>query len=223
VPHLGGIAIDSWGRTNLHRLYAIGEAAAPLHGARRRGGNAFSECVVFGARAGRAAADLARQDGRTLLPFDRSVVEERIAQITSWHRPATPDGEPADIRKRIQATMWQNAGPLRTNERLDQCLLDLQDADERRLAMHARTPFEIKAAVEIDYMLEVAVLIARCAQFRTESRGAHFRADFPDLDNENWLCQLVCRQGAPPQKRPIDVTRIQLPHPAEANGTLAPA
>ena len=223
LTHLGGIAIDSWGRTNLHRLYAIGEAAAPLHGARRRGGNAFSECVVFGARAGRAAAELARDGGRAPLPFDRSVIEERIAQIASWHRSATPDGDPADIRKYIQTTMWQNAGPLRTKERLEQCLQDLRGAGERLLGMHARTPFEVKAAVEVEYMLEMAELIARCAQFRTESRGAHFRADFPDLDNKNWLCQSVCRHGAPPQRRRVETTRLPLPHPIQADGALAPA
>lgn len=72
-------------------------------------------------------------------------------------------------------------------------------------------------------MLEVAELIARCAQFRTESRGAHFRADFPDLDNENWLCQSVCRHGAPPQRRQLEVTRLPLPHPVPADGNLAPA
>ena len=131
LTHLGGIAIDRWGRTNVHRLYAVGEATAPLHGSRRRGGNAFSECVVFGARAGRAAAELARDDAHAPPPVDRAVVEERIAQIASWRRPATPEGDPAALRRRIQATMWRNAGPLRTDERLARCLADLAEVRER--------------------------------------------------------------------------------------------
>ena len=179
LTHLGGIAIDSWGRTNLHRLYAIGEAAAPLHGARRRGGNAFSGMRrVWCSRGSRGGRARARWRARTAAI--RSLRNRGAdAQIASWHRSATPDGDPADIRKYIQTTMWQNAGPLRTKERLEQCLQDLRGAGERLLGMHARTPFEVKAAVEVEYMLEMAELIARCAQFRTESRGAHFRADFP--------------------------------------------
>ena len=216
LTHLGGIAIDRWGRTNVHRLYAVGEATAPLHGSRRRGGNAFSECVVFGARAGRAAAELARDDAHAPPPVDRAVVEERIAQIASWRRPANPEGDPAALRRRIQATMWRNAGPLRTDERLARCLADLAEVREQLRALHAGTPFEIKAAVEVEYMLDVSEMITRCAQFRTESRGAHFRADFPDLDNENWLCQSVCRRGAPPQRRALDVTRLPLPRSAPA-------
>jgi fumarate reductase (CoM/CoB) subunit A len=212
LTHLGGIEIDPWGRTNVGNLYACGEATAPVHGARRRGGNAFTECLVFGARSGRAAADNAKMSSKAALPFDRELMNKRIAEIDSWNQPANEVGDPAAIREIIQTTMWQNAGPLRTKERLDRCARDLSEIREHHLPkLNARTPFEVKAAVEAVYMLEVSELITETAQFRTESRGAHYRADFPNLDNENWLCNSVNTRGKAVAKKNVNVTRLPLP------------
>jgi succinate dehydrogenase/fumarate reductase flavoprotein subunit len=212
LTHLGGIEIDTWGRTNLNNLYACGEATAPVHGARRRGGNAFTECVVFGARSGRAAASNSKKGGKAALPYDRDAISARVAEILSWNRPANEIGTPADIRKRIQTTMWYNAGPLRTKDRLDRSAAELSEIRQEQLPyLHARTPFEVKAAVEAIYMLDVAELITQAAQFRTESRGAHYRADFPNLDNDNWLCQSVLTRGKEIGRKNINVTRLPLP------------
>lgn len=212
LTHLGGVEIKSWGETGLDGLYACGEVAAPVHGARRRGGNAFTECLVFGARAGRAAAEFSQTANDTLPPFDLSAVKERIAEIKSWDRKACAEGDPIEIKKEIQATMWRNAGPLRTRERLEECLDDLARIRQERISvLHANTPFEVKSAVEVNFILEVADMIAKCALFRSESRGGHFRADFPEIDNNNWRCQSVCRLGEGPSKRPVEITRFNPP------------
>jgi succinate dehydrogenase / fumarate reductase flavoprotein subunit len=212
ITHLGGIGIDVWGQTNIDGLFAAGEVAAPVHGSRRRGGNAFTECVVFGARAGRAAAERARDNGRIAADIDVDEVKERIAEIGSWDRSVTPEGDPAKIRADIQLTMWENAGPLRTQERLENCLKDLAEIRRNRLPhLYAKTPFEVKAAVEVESLLDVAEIVASCALFRTESRGGHFRADLPETDHENWMCHTISVQGQPPRKGPVDVTRIPLP------------
>jgi succinate dehydrogenase/fumarate reductase flavoprotein subunit len=212
ITHLGGVGIDEWGRTNIPGLFCAGEVAAPVHGSRRRGGNAFTECLVFGTRAGRAAAEQARDNKSIADRIDLEPVHARMAEIQSWHRPATPQGDPAKIREQIQLTMWENAGPLRTGERLEKCLNDLaRIRNDHMPHIHANTPFEVKAAVEVESLLEVSEMVALCAQFRTESRGGHFRADIPGIDNENWMCQTSTLKGRLPSKRQVDVTRVALP------------
>lgn len=214
LTHLGGVGIDVWGRTGVRGLFASGEVTAPVHGARRRGGNAFTDCLVFGARSGRAAAEHARRSGTVPPPFDRDRVSRRLAGIAEWRREPTATGDPVAIRQELQATMWRNAGPLRTKDRLEECLADLARLrDEHFPKAHANTPFEVKGLVELDYMLEVAEVIARCALFRSESRGGHFRADFPKTDNEKWLCQSAYSYagGRAPGKRDVEVTRYPPP------------
>ena len=216
ITHLGGIGIDEWCKTNLAGLYAAGEATAPVHGARRRGGNAFSDCLVFGSRAGRAASERARDNpGLTTDPgWDKEAVQRRIADIQALNRPANEDGDPAGIRALLQDTMWENAGPLRSGERLEKCLTDLEEIRRDRMPhLYAETPFEVKAALETENLLEVGEIVARSAQFRTESRGCHFRTDYPRTDQENWLCHDIIVRDNEPFTKGIDVTRIPLPVP----------
>ena len=214
ITHLGGIGINEWSETNLRGLYAAGEAAAPVHGARRRGGNAFSECLVFGTRAGRAAAERARDNPRLISSPDwgRGAVEQRIAEVGRWDRTPDHEGDPARIRADLQHTMWENAGPLRSGERLDKCLADLEELRRDGLPrLSARTPFEVKAAVEAVNLVEVGEIVTRSARFRTESRGCHFRTDYPKTDQERWICHDVIVRGREPFKKEVDVTRIPLP------------
>ena len=216
ITHLGGIGMNQWGETNLPGLYAVGEAAAPVHGARRRGGNAFSDCVVFGARAGRAAAERARANPGFLadVNFNQEAVEERAAEVLAWNRPQSPQGDPNEIRQTLQDTMWKNAGPLRSKERLEKCLADLDELRRNRLPhLYACTPFEVKAAVEVESLLEVGEIVTRSALFRTESRGCHFRADLPKTDHENWLCHIMSVRDKELFKRDVEVTRTPLPEP----------
>jgi len=218
LTHLGGIAINTSTETNIPGLYAVGEAAAPVHGSRRRGGNAFTECVVFGARAGRVGAEYARANSKIAGEFDKEAVDARLSDVAAWDQPATPEGEPASIRAEIQRTMWENSGPLRTQERLETCLSDLKALRRDRMPhLYANTPFEVKAAAEMESLLEVGEIVAGSALFREESRGGHFRADIPNVDNENWLCHTLSVRGKPFTKRPIEVTRLPLPKPLSDN------
>ena len=214
ITHLGGIRINPWCETNLAGLYAAGEVAAPLHGARRRGGNALSECLVFGARAGRAGAERAREysGGVAGLDVDLGAVEDRVMEISAWDRPESAEGDSTAIREALQTTMWANAGPLRTQERLETCLDDLarlrRDCFPR---ISAQTPFQVKAALEVESLMEVAEIVTRAALLRTESRGCHFRADYPATDHENWLCHIVCVRDKDLYKEDVVTTRIPLP------------
>ena len=108
--------------------------------------------------------------------------------------------------------MWANAGPLRTQERLETCLDDLarlrRDCFPR---ISAQTPFPVKAALEVESLMEVADIVTRAALLRTESRGCHFRADYPATDHENWLCHIVCVRDKGLYKEDVVTTRIPLP------------
>jgi succinate dehydrogenase/fumarate reductase flavoprotein subunit len=144
-------------------------------------------------------------------------VEARIARIQAWNRAPGQEGDPTEIRAELQNTMWENAGPLRSGERLEKGLNDLDGLRRDRLPhLWARTPFEVKAALEAENLVEVGEVVARSALFRTESRGCHFRTDYRKTDQENWICHDIIIRGKEPVTREVDVTRIPLPVPARS-------
>jgi L-aspartate oxidase len=151
---MGGVRTDLEGRTNIPRLYAAGEAACTgVHGANRLASNSLLEGVVFGARAGRAMLEWAAARG----PEPGALPEPRDSTISA-----------AEIR----GIAWDRCGIRRDAAGLRTACRLLADADR---ASAAASPQSAEAA----NMREVVQLIARCALAREESRGAHFRRDFP--------------------------------------------
>jgi succinate dehydrogenase flavoprotein subunit len=192
--HMGGVDTDVWGRTIMPGLYAAGECACvSVHGANRLGGNSLLETVVFGRRAGAAAAQDVRSNGfgGVFSPSAVRVAERRIAQLLYNF-----DGvRPHVIRERLADTMYENAGIFRTAEKLEQCAADIAELRERfRDGMgiviqdKSRTfNSDLVQALELGSMLQMADCLVTGAVARTESRGAHSRLDHPDRDDENWL------------------------------------
>jgi succinate dehydrogenase / fumarate reductase flavoprotein subunit len=192
--HMGGVDTDVWGRTIMPGLYAAGECACvSVHGANRLGGNSLLETVVFGRRAGAAAAQDVRSNGSggVFSPSAVRVAERRIAQLLYNF-----DGvRPHVIRERLADTMYENAGIFRTAEKLEQCATDIAELRERfRDGMgiviqdKSRTfNSDLVQALELGSMLQMADCLVTGAVARTESRGAHSRLDHPDRDDENWL------------------------------------
>ena len=82
---------------------------------------------------------------------------------------------------------------------------------DRFPCISAQTPFEVKAALEVESLIEVAEIVTRAALLRTESRGCHFRADYPATDHDNWLCHIVCVRDRDLYKEDVVTTRIPLP------------
>jgi L-aspartate oxidase len=152
---MGGIQTDLWGRTTLPRLYAAGEAACTgVHGANRLASNSLLEGVVFGARAGQAMRETAS------LPQHLS------------HRCPTPEF-PLISERELRSIAWNCCGILRNGPELEAAFTKLQSRPSRTLASPALSDFELRN------MHQVALLIARAALARQESRGAHYRTDFP--------------------------------------------
>ena len=214
---MGGIHTDKNGATPLKGLYAAGEAACvSINGANRLGSNSLTECLVFGARAGRDAAEFAsvqRMPGRHLLAQaadEEARLEDQFLNKTGGRERI------ATIREEMQKTMEQSAGIYRTGESLEKGADKLRELQERFLDVglddHSRTfNTELVAALELGSMLDVAEAMIQCALHRTESRGAHQRSDFPARDDQKFLAHSLVarREDKVPEVsyQPVTITR----------------
>ena len=189
---MGGIHTDINGATPLPGLYAAGEAACvSINGANRLGSNSLPELLVFGARAGRAAAEYASSNPDINPPV--------IAQKTDEHRRLEHDllnrkgrERIANLREEMQKTMEASAGIYRNGVSLAQGVERMSGLQERyaniAIEDHSKTfNTERVAALELAFMLDVAEAMVNAAVRREESRGAHQRTDFPARDDERFL------------------------------------
>ncbi len=187
ICNLGGVVINERCETAIPGLYAAGEVAGGVHGAARLGGDALVETVVYGARAGKHAALHALQ-----APAPRAGETELADAKSEWQymlaRPAEGGCTAGEIKSRIKKVMWEKAGPLRSGEGLQQARDELDRlAEEDAPRMHAPTVRRLREVYETRSMLLTARAVVASALARTESRGAHYRLDYPYRDDRNWL------------------------------------
>jgi succinate dehydrogenase / fumarate reductase, flavoprotein subunit len=181
---MGGIRVDAeTAKSSVAGLFAAGEAAAGLHGANRLGGNSLSDLLVFGRRAGLAAADHAKQLSAT--PIDPGQIDEAAREMLAPFE--RKDGEsPYTIHRDLQETMQNLVGIFRTKEDLIRALEELEKLKERagRLSVEGSRLFNPgwHLAQDLKAMLTVSEAVTRSALAREESRGAHSRIDHPGLD-----------------------------------------
>ena len=213
---MGGVHTDIHGATPIAGLYAAGEVACvSLNGANRLGSNSLTECLVFGARAGRAAAEFA--DG---VPPAGAAVEAQARDEEQRLRALMDktDGTEriADLRAEMQSTMEESAGIYRSGDALAAGAETLgrlrQHARHLKLEDRSKTfNTEFISALELDYMLELAEVILRSGEQRTESRGAHQRTDFPARDDDNFLAHSLAYRGDDGSARieysPVTITK----------------
>lgn len=171
-------------------LYAAGEVACvSVHGSNRLGTNSLLDINVFGKRAGRAAAAYAASAAFTDLPSDAAATVEADLETIRTR----PDGERvADIRRALQETMDANAQVFRTAESLTQALSDLKALRARFEAVSVQDKSrtfntDLLEAVELGFLLDIAETVVVGALNREESRGGHFREDFPDRDDARFM------------------------------------
>jgi succinate dehydrogenase / fumarate reductase flavoprotein subunit len=182
---MGGIRVDAeTTQSSVSGLFAAGEAAAGLHGANRLGGNSLSDLLVFGRRAGLAAAEHAKRSESPAV--DGSQIEESVRQLLAPFE--RPDGDsPYAIHEDLQGTMQGFVGIFRDEEDLHRALAEL----DQLMARAARVRVEGSRlfnpgwhlAWDLHSMLTVAEAVTRSALARRESRGAHSRIDYPGLDD----------------------------------------
>jgi fumarate reductase (CoM/CoB) subunit A len=181
---MGGVKIDPLGATSVPGLFAAGEVAGGLHGANRMAGNALSETLVFGARAGSAAArwatGVAAGDPKAILPQ----LEDRARQ---W---STGQSSRPDLLAELRKIMWENGGILRNQDGLTRTLETVKNLSETQRSTSGPGGQDLKRAVELHFATRAATLILEGALARRESRGAHFREDFPEPEDQQWLGHL---------------------------------
>ncbi len=179
---MGGVCIDADGMTSLPGLFAAGEVTGGLHGANRMGGNALTETLVFGARAGEAAAIWAKdraREPRTKIFKDAEV--EKFAFVQETDR-----SNPVELMTNLSKIIWKEAGIIRNQPGLEYALNAVNTISTKTMQSHISSPLDVQRKIEILYAAQVASLIIQAALKRKESRGAHFREDFADQDDENW-------------------------------------
>jgi succinate dehydrogenase / fumarate reductase flavoprotein subunit len=184
---MGGIRVDAeTAQTSVPGLFAAGEAAVGLHGANRLGGNSLSDLLVFGRRAGLAAAKYAQ--GGELPSVDSSQIEEAAQQLLAPFE--RPEGDsPYAIHDDLQNVMQNLVGIFRNEQDLHRALSELDELKARmaRIRVEGSRLFNPgwHLAWDLRSMLTVAEAVTRSALARRESRGAHSRIDYPGLD-EVW-------------------------------------
>jgi fumarate reductase flavoprotein subunit len=218
---MGGVHTDIHGATPLEGLFAAGEAACvSINGANRLGSNSLPELLVFGARAGRAAASFALGElgpGTTVRPAVQAQVEDERRRLERDMLQRDGGKEPISaIREEMRATMEEGAGIYRSGDSLAKAADRLSVLQERfrsaRLEDRSRTfNTELVAALELSFMLDVAESIVHCALLREESRGAHQRVDFPARDDHRFLANSLVYRDADGSRRveypPVTITR----------------
>ncbi|HET8628517.1 MAG TPA: succinate dehydrogenase flavoprotein subunit [Thermomicrobiales bacterium] len=220
---MGGLPTDVDGRVlvsateTLPGFYAAGECACvSVHGANRLGTNSLVDLVVFGRRAGKAAARFIKDADYAPLPPDpEGFARDQVERLLS--RADGPTERPGEIRRTLQVEMFDKAGVVRNAQKLREMqdiLVDLQQRYQR-VAIDDHTRHfntDLLEALELGYLLDVAECIVAGALARTESRGAHYREDYPDRDDANWLKHTLVYKtsgGVRLDSKPVSITTFQ--------------
>ena len=184
IQHMnGGILINERAEAGIPGLYAAGEAAGGQHGADRPGGNSLADCQVFGARAGRYAAERAL---KTTVASNIKAARKIMERVEALSR--LKEGVDIEvIREEVKETMWKNVSVVRRGDKLAEAvekLLGYRKLLNSRLNVGENRLIE---ALELRNMIDVGLAIAKTALTRRETRGSHYRVDYPSRDDSRWM------------------------------------
>jgi succinate dehydrogenase / fumarate reductase flavoprotein subunit len=216
---MGGIACDATGQTEIPNFYAAGECAAvSVHGANRLGGNSLLETLVFGRLA---AESIRTRLGEDIPPPNERLVDERtqqeLARVERLRRTGSVPHQ--EIRNALRTVMSTQVGVFRHESELSDAVHRIAALRDQYQKVRLVTPpqpynYEILNVLELDSQLYLSEVTARGALARTESRGAHFRTDYPARDDDRWLRHTMAR---------LDAGRIHLSYAAVDTSRHVPA
>jgi succinate dehydrogenase/fumarate reductase flavoprotein subunit len=190
---MGGVRIDVDGATGVAGLFAAGEVTGGLHGANRLGGNALTETLVFGARAGAAAARWALSRRAAGDPEPPPLSPPALAGEAS----ADIGADISRLMAKLRSVMWADGGIVRCADGLRRARqLVAQILESAREARARCGPRDFLRIIELEAGAQTAELILSAALRRKESRGGHFRQDFPQSDDANWQGHLQVKRDA---------------------------
>jgi len=187
---MGGISIDENAETIVPGLFAAGEVCAGVHGANRLGGNALTEAFALGGVAGERAAQRARESGQPAVP-EKEIVKERqrLEALLSKKR-----GDLRGPRRDLQDLMWRKAGIIRDREGLEGTLKEIRGLTQSLRGIRVENYRELIGYLELEHMVLMGEMVCRTALLRNESRGAHYRSDYPEEDSDGWLKNILIRR-----------------------------
>ncbi len=208
---MGGVRVDGDTQmSNVPGLFACGECAAGLHGANRLGGNSLSDLIVFGKRAGEYAAKFARENGAVTM--DAAQVNAAAHEaLAPFEREGSAEG-PYQVQEALQETMQDKVNIVREEARMTSALRDIEALKARAAQVAVKGNREYNpgwhTALDLKNLLTVSEAITRCAIERKESRGGHFRDDYPDKDPAFATFNLTVRKGA---DGAMELSRVPIP------------
>jgi len=206
---MGGVTVSRKAETSVSGLYAAGEICAGVHGANRLGSNALTELWVFGAIAGREAAIASKRGSPQRM--SHSALSRQVDEVLALQTSSPVGDEPRSLHQSLKDIMWHNAGIIRHGDGLTEALEQLQRMRESSFKMKVEGRGGTIGILKLRNMLTVAEMICRAALFRTESRGAHRRREYPATDNGNWLRNiLISKQdsGMSLTTEPVKLTHL---------------
>ena len=195
----GGIKINTQSQSTVPGLFAVGECSGGPHGAGRIGGNSLTEILVFGKRAGTEAATFANVENTGVPESDE--VSSEANRVISYLSQERSGERPNVIKARLQKLMNDYVGVVRNKEGLIDTIteferIEREDLPSMSIAERNRVGnYDWVEALEVTAMSRLARAMAGAALLRTESRGAHYREDFPAIDDENWLRNILIRRN----------------------------
>tara|TARA_B100000686_G_scaffold187307_1_gene194009 strand:+ start:882 stop:2582 length:1701 start_codon:yes stop_codon:yes gene_type:complete len=212
-PHtfLGGIRIDEFGRTNIPGLYAGGEAGGGIHGSNRLSGAALADSFVFGSRSGKNAA----KDSKKIHSKNGVKINISDKLFLLFDRLKNSGNMSAkEFRLSLQKNVFDNLGQIRSKERLQIGLETLEDLQKNSVSIvkDREKPTskinEIKSVVETENLMDVAKMLGISALKREESRGGHYRYDFPETDNDKWKANIIVSKNIATEEMKTKVNQI---------------
>jgi succinate dehydrogenase / fumarate reductase flavoprotein subunit len=194
---MGGIRVDGDSQmSTVPGLFAAGEVAAGLHGANRLGGNSLSDLLVFGRRAGRYAAEWAKNNGPVTV--DEAQLQTAAAESLAPFERGPSAENPYQVQYDLQDTMQKLVGIVRLEREMQQALKEIEElrrrADRAGIGGHREYNNGWHTSLDLGNMIVVSEAITHAALLRKESRGAQFREDFPDKDAEWGKYNIVIRR-----------------------------
>jgi fumarate reductase (CoM/CoB) subunit A len=196
---LGGIKIDEFGRTNIEGLFAAGEVTGNVHGANRMSGNALSETQVFGNRAARKACEYVDKAGMMPGSYEGDVLIE-YQTINGWRATKDKGIRPIELKSKLQAVMAEYVGLERDEQSLNHGLAEVRKLRREVLPLLTVLPirrfcYEVQEAYEIRGMLDLAEIVILSALERKETRGHHYRLDYPQTDKTPYHTSIRLVEG----------------------------
>ncbi|MDD1769784.1 MAG: FAD-binding protein, partial [Methanomassiliicoccales archaeon] len=211
---MGGVRTTNDGTSSVKGLFACGECACvSVHGANRLGGNSLADTLVFGKLAGAKALEFARK--LKLKGVSKEALEAEEEKVDALFRNTGEDA--VEVRRQLQSLMWSKVGIFRTEKELVDAREGIAALKEKYRNVSVRDSSRtfntlLPAAIELGFMLDNAEMIALGAHLRQESRGSHYRRDFTERDDRNWLKHTIAtygKDGPVIEHEPVRITMFE--------------